>query len=153
MRCLSKPSGRVPEDLILRETAAVEETLGMCRLTYSFLDMNEALTSAQSCTTIRVRQNRNALGAEFDWGQLAEAHERWGDRDCRSMQRVRHRGVAGVLFVNESFSQFNRTKPCEGLGGTLRTRKPFLTRGFHLQELCATFARLAREQAYAKPGP
>jgi hypothetical protein len=51
---------------------------------------------------MRVRQNRNALGAEYAWGQLAEAHERWGDTDCRSMQRVRHRGMADVLFVNES---------------------------------------------------
>jgi hypothetical protein len=50
-----------------------------------------------------VRQNRNALGAEFDRGHLAEAHERWGDRDCRSMQRVRHQGVAGVLFVPRFF--------------------------------------------------
>jgi hypothetical protein len=39
VRCLSQPSGRVPEDLILRETAAAEETLGICRLTYNFLDM------------------------------------------------------------------------------------------------------------------
>jgi hypothetical protein len=64
--------------------------------------MNEALTFAQSCPTIRVRQNRDALGAEFNWGQLAEAHERWGDRNCRSMQRVRHQGMADVLPVNEN---------------------------------------------------
>jgi hypothetical protein len=87
-----------------REAAAAEETLGMCRLTYNFLDMNEALTSAQSCPTIRVRQNRDALGAEFNWGQLAEAHERWGDRNCRSMQRVRHQGMADVFFPKNKFS-------------------------------------------------
>lgn len=66
-------------------------------------------------------------GAEFDWGQLAEAYERWGDRGCRSMQRVRHRGVAGVLFVNEGLSQFNRPEPCEGLGEISKARKPFST--------------------------
>jgi hypothetical protein len=70
------------------------------------------------------------------------------------MQRVRHRGVAGVLFVNERLSQFNRAEPCEGLGGTLRTKEPFETgRCLQLQELLATFARLTREQAHAEPSP
>jgi hypothetical protein len=57
VRCLSKPSGRVPEDLILRETAAAEETLGVCRLTYNFLDI-------QNCRSILHSKDCEASGTE-----------------------------------------------------------------------------------------
>jgi integrase len=50
-------------------------------------------------------QERQRLRDGVRLGALIEAQERLRGKDCRSLQRVRHRGVTGVFLVNVNCPQ------------------------------------------------